>query len=255
MVNKRRVLIVDDEALARDELAAMLRSRHLDIEVIGAVESTARAWELIQVDEAIEGIFLDIDIQTESRRSGLDFAFNLQRLEKKPWIVFVTGYCEHALEAFQSFPINYLLKPIDNASIDRTLDWVRQNFPSIKFQARRLAVHHRLDDASGEKLFCTDYLDFDDILYIQKNNGINTVKIGLTNGEVLDGVNGTIKEWEMHGFFRIHRGKLVNLHHVRREEPRIGENTVYKIVFKNSPVKLAIGPDFLPALRERLKKP
>ncbi|WP_374089389.1 LytR/AlgR family response regulator transcription factor [Methylomicrobium lacus] len=255
MVRNRRVIIVDDEALARDELAAMLHSRHLDIEVIGAVDGTVKAWELVQADDAIEGIFLDIDIQTESRRAGLDFALNLQRLEKKPWIVFVTGYREHAVEAFQSFPVNYLVKPVDNAAIDRTLDWVRRNFPSAKSEAERLAVRHRIDDPSGEKLFCTEYLDPDEVLYVQKNNGVNTVKIGLVSGGELDGIDGTLKEWKMRGFFQIHRRNLINLQHARRLEPRIGENNVYKIVFKNSPVKLDIGPDFLPALRERLKAP
>jgi len=255
MVTKRRVIIVDDEALARDELAAMLHSRHLDIEVIGTVDSSIKAWELIQADDAIEGIFLDIDIQTESRRAGLDFALNLQRLQKKPWIVFVTGYREHAIEAFQSFPVNYLIKPVDNAAIDRTLDWVRKNFPSAKPQSERLAVRHRIDDPSGEKLFCTEYLDPGEVLYVQKNNGINTVKIGLVNGDELDGIDGTLKEWKMRGFFQIHRRNLINLQHARRLEPRIGENNVYKIVFKSSPIKLDIGPDFLPALRERLKGP
>ncbi|MGH8557090.1 MAG: LytR/AlgR family response regulator transcription factor [Methylococcales bacterium] len=129
MVSKHRVIIVEDEALARDELNAMLNSRHLDFEVVGAVENTARAWDLIQSHENIEGLFLDIDIQTESPRAGLDFALNLQRLERKPWIIFVTGYRDHAIEAFQSFPVNYLIKPVDDVSMDRTLDWVRKNFP------------------------------------------------------------------------------------------------------------------------------
>lgn len=250
---RRRVLIVDDEALARDELAAMLRARHLDVDIAGAVESTAKAWELLWNDAAIEGIFLDIDLETEGRRAGLDFAENLRRLAQKPWIVFVTGYPEHALEAFQSFPVNYLLKPLDDAALDRTLDWVRRHFSAAPPPTARIAIHHCLIDGDGEKMFCTDYVALDEILYVQKNNSANTVKVGLANGETLDGVSGTLKEWEALGLFQIHRRNLVNLRHVRREEPRIGENTVYKIVFKNSPVKLDVGPNFLPALRERLK--
>ncbi|MGH8557089.1 MAG: LytTR family transcriptional regulator DNA-binding domain-containing protein [Methylococcales bacterium] len=111
-----------------------------------------------------------------------------------------------------------------------------------------------MDDKAGEKVYCTEYVDPDEIMYIQKNNGANTVKIGLINGEVLDGVNGTLKEWEINGLFQIHRRNLINLRIVRREIPRIGENTVYKIGFKNSPVELDIGPDFLSALRSQLKK-
>jgi two-component system, LytTR family, response regulator LytT len=254
VVDKRCIIIVDDEPLARDELAYLIKSQHLDFEVVDAVDSTAKAWELMQSNSHIEGIFLDIDIQTESKRAGLDFALNLSRLASKPWIIFVTGYQEYAVEAFQSFPINYLIKPVDDALIERSLNWVRNHCPHPISKDKRLAIRHRISDRFGEKAYCTEYVEIDEILYIQKNNGVNTVRIGLVHGEVLDGVNSTLKEWEAFGFFQIHRRNFVNLRHVRRETPRIGENTVYKLVFKDCPIELDIGPDYLLGLHEELNK-
>ena len=249
MVNIHRVLIVDDELPARHYLKALLINHHLDFEVVGAVENTVMAWQMIKDNHDIDGIFLDIDIETESKRAGLDFALNLSRLPQRPWIVFVTGYQEYAVEAFQSFPVNYLLKPFDNTTLEPTLKWIREHV-YVKPKPARIAVRHRINES-----YCTEYISPDEILYIQKNNGVNSVKIGLKQGEVLDGVNSTLKEWIERGFFQIHRRNLVNLAHVRREMPRIGENAVYKIGFKNCTVELDIGPDYLQPLRDILIVP
>ncbi len=254
MVNKRRVIIVVDEPLARDDLTAILKNQHLDFEVVGAIDSTIKAWELIQSDRTIEGIFLDIDIQTENKRAGLDFALNLNRLILKPWIIFVTGYREYAIETFQSFPVNYLVKPVDPFAIERTLDWVRHNRPQPQNKTARLIIRHGIINQYGEKIFCKEYVTRDDILYIQKNNGVNEIKIGLIDGKILDGVSSTLKEWQEQGFFQIHRRNLVNLKHVLWETPRLGENNVYKIQFKDCPKELDIGPDYLTLLHAELNK-
>ena len=246
MVKLHNVLIVDDETLARNYLGALLQKHHPDFKVVGSVESTALAWEAIQQYPDIQGIFLDIDIETESKRAGLDFALNLSRLSRKPWIVFVTGYREYAVEAFQSFPINYLVKPFDSATIDPVLKWIRENFQGST-KSNRIAIRHRMSET-----YCTEYVCLDEIAYIQKNNGINSVNIGLVSGEVLDGVNSTLKDWEDQGFFKVHRRNLVNLGQVRREMPRIGENSVYKIGFKSCSKELEVGPDYLQFLRDGL---
>lgn len=254
MVNHHRVMIVDDEALAREELRSMLHKQHLDFKVVAAVDNTVSAWNALQQHPDIDGLFLDIDIQTESQRAGLDFALNLQRLPSKPWIIFITGYRDYALEAYQSFPVSYLLKPVDDASLERSLNWVRNHCPALaRPVTKRLAIRHRISDAQADSRFCTEYVDRDEIAYIQKNNGVNSVKIGLVGGTVLDGVNATLKEWETQGFFQIHKRNLVNLRQVRRETPRVGENNVYKIALKNCAVELDVGPDFLPALHQALK--
>ena len=102
MVKRHRVIIVDDEPLAREELASILNAQHLDFAVVGTADNTASAWDLIQCQGPIDGLFLDIDIQSENQRAGLDFALKLNRLATKPWLIFVTGYREYAVEAFQS---------------------------------------------------------------------------------------------------------------------------------------------------------
>jgi DNA-binding LytR/AlgR family response regulator len=91
-MKKMRVMIVEDRPLARDELKYLL-SLHPDVEVIAECEDTASAWPLIEAGH-IDGVFLDIDIETEGTRAGLDLAYRIDRLAfpRIPWLVFTTGY-------------------------------------------------------------------------------------------------------------------------------------------------------------------
>ncbi|SJM91196.1 LytR/AlgR family response regulator transcription factor [Crenothrix polyspora] len=114
MVNTWRVVLVDDEPLARLGLRHCLTSRHLDFEIVGEAEGMQQARQLIQQDDRIDGVFLDINIETESERAGLDFSFALNNLPNPPWVVFVTGYEKHAVEAINNIkPVGYLLKPLE----------------------------------------------------------------------------------------------------------------------------------------------
>lgn len=252
-----RVLIVDDEPLACAELTAMLQAHHLDFDIVATVDSPAKALAVLQEQPNIDGIFLDIDLQpvTRNKRAGLDFGQNLRRLGLKLWLIYITGYSEFALEAYSTFPVCYLVKPISDAALEHALNWVRQQHAlSTSAKCKRIAIRHNLTNSAGEKVACTEYVDPQDVLYVQKNNGIASVSVGLVNGEILEGVKGSLLEWEAYDLFRIHRRNLVNLHHIRREAPRIGENPVYKIGFKNCSVELDIGPDYLEALHVALKK-
>lgn len=112
-------LIIDDEALAREELKALL-AEHPDIEVMGecanAIEGLAAIHRLHP-----DVVFLDIQMP---RVSGLEMV-GMIAAEALPQIVFVTAYDEHALKAFEEHAADYLLKPIDPQRLAKTLDWLR----------------------------------------------------------------------------------------------------------------------------------
>lgn len=99
-----RVLIVDDERLARQAIRRLLAA-HPEVEIVGEAES------LDQALVAIEGtkpqlLFLDIEL---GGRDGFEL---LAELEQPPIVVFVTAYAEHAVEAFAVDAVDYLLKPV-----------------------------------------------------------------------------------------------------------------------------------------------
>jgi two-component system LytT family response regulator len=114
------VLIVDDEPLARQELRCLLEDA-ADINVMGecanAVEAVA-AINRLQPDV----VFLDIQMP---RVSGLELLSMLPQ-ERMPHIVFLTAHEEHALKAFEEDAFDYLLKPLEPARLEKTLQRLRR---------------------------------------------------------------------------------------------------------------------------------
>ena len=100
-----RVLIVDDERLARQEMKKMLKE-FVHIDVIGECSNAQEATKKIH-DLRPDLIFLDIQMP------GMNGFEMLEQLEYLPKVVFVTAYDEYALKAFEVNALDYLLKPIE----------------------------------------------------------------------------------------------------------------------------------------------
>jgi two-component system LytT family response regulator len=105
-------LIADDEPLARAHLR-----RQLDAHQVKVIGEAGDAAETLRLTEELKPDLLFLDIRMPGI-SGLDLASALPHLEKPPLVVFVTGYSEHAVGAFERDALDYLLKPI---SADRLL--------------------------------------------------------------------------------------------------------------------------------------
>src|ERR671911_297253 len=114
--NKLRVLIVDDEYPAREELRYLLRS-FPEVEVVGEATQTSEALELIRnIDYDL--CFLDIKMPGGS---GLDLVRELSNVPHSPSVIFITAYPDHAVEAFDLDAVEYLLKPFDESRLARAL--------------------------------------------------------------------------------------------------------------------------------------
>lgn len=108
-----RVMIIDDEKLARSRLRRLL-ARHSDVEVVGEAGDGAEAGEMIRKLRP-DALFLDIKMP---RVSGFDL---LRNLEEVPYVVFTTAYDQFALQAFEENTVDYLLKPVTEEALDRAL--------------------------------------------------------------------------------------------------------------------------------------
>ena len=113
-----KVLIVDDEPLARDELSYLLKQNDL-IDEINEADGINSAREEIENNRP-DLIFLDIQLDDGS---GMAFAKGLKKKENCPYIVFATAYDQYALDAFEADAIDYVLKPFE---ADRINDAVRR---------------------------------------------------------------------------------------------------------------------------------
>lgn len=103
-----RVLIVDDEMLARDELKYLLH-RTKEVDFIEEAESIEEALDKM-MDEKPDLLFLDIQLSDDS---GFDIAKRLKKMKNPPAIIFATAYDQYALQAFEVDAIDYILKPFD----------------------------------------------------------------------------------------------------------------------------------------------
>ncbi len=115
-----RVLLVDDEELARAEIRLLLDAE-ADIEIVGECSNAVEALTAINRLRP-DAVFLDIQMP---RISGLEMVGMIDP-ERMPRIVFLTAYEEYAVRAFEESAFDYLLKPVQEARLARTLDRLRR---------------------------------------------------------------------------------------------------------------------------------
>ena len=104
---KIRVLIIDDEPLARRRIKRMLGGDP-DVEIIGDCASGRQALQMIRESEP-DLVFLDIQMPEMDGFSLLEAVAP----ERLPLVIFVTAYDQYALRAFEFYALDYLLKPFD----------------------------------------------------------------------------------------------------------------------------------------------
>jgi two-component system LytT family response regulator len=109
-----RILIVDDEHLARQAIRRLLTPRN-DTEVVGEADSVATARQAIETTRP-DIVFLDIELG-----SGGDGFKLLESLEKPPVVIFITAYAEYAVDAFAVDAVDYLLKPVEPERLNEAL--------------------------------------------------------------------------------------------------------------------------------------
>ena len=150
-----KVLIVDDEKLALSRLKRILNEEGISNitacnNPIDAIKESTKA----KFDVA----FLDISMPT---MSGLELANTILEMNPNIFIVFQTAFDEYALEAYQAGGLDYLLKPISNESIRKSLEKIEKfmnNSLSPKIETVKKIVAKR-----GSKIYM---IDLDDIYYI-----------------------------------------------------------------------------------------
>ncbi len=114
-----KAYIIDDERPALQELEYLLGG-YPDIEVTRVFEDPLNALGEIEADKP-DVVFLDIDMP---HMNGIELGIKIQALRAGIIIVFVTAYSEYSLEAFNAYPLDYILKPIDEERFRQTIEHV-----------------------------------------------------------------------------------------------------------------------------------
>ncbi len=111
-----KAIVVEDEFLARQELEYYIQT-YSNIEITGSFEDGLDVLRYVQNHE-IDAIFLDINIPS---LDGVLLAHNISKFLRKPYIIFITAYKEHAAEAFEIEAFDYILKPYSESRITSML--------------------------------------------------------------------------------------------------------------------------------------
>lgn len=222
----RRVLVADDEPLARKRVRMMLE-RHADYVVVGECADGDETLAALIADPP-DVLFLDV------KMPGLDGFEVLAAIEEAPRpaaIVFVTAFAESAVAAFDESAVDFLLKPFDAERFDRAVERVGRRLDagltseSLAESAamRRVlqSIHHR---AYAERFLvrAANHLYFvsaSDVEWIDAAANYVRMHIGGRVHYVRETVRGIEGRLEPERFVRVHRSIIVNLDFVQRLEP------------------------------------
>ena len=212
-----KALIVDDEMPARNELIFMLEETGR-AEVIGEAGDVPSAIKLIKSHHA-DVLFLDINMPGYS---GLQLAEVLKSHPKPPAIVFVTAYSNFALKAFDVNAVDYLVKPVEMDRLQIALQKVEKNF-GIKDAPALLQEHGTgmtrvTVNKSGKKHF----LSSAEITYIRAHDDYSYLYTNDAKFLSTTSLTSLLEQLAEHGFFRTHRGYVVNLNRVMSVEAQTG---------------------------------
>jgi len=214
-------VIVDDEQLARDELAYLLKNAD-DVEVVAQGKNGLEAVNLIK-EHSPDLVFLDVQMP------GLDGFGVIQNLREKnvplPHFILATAYDQYAVEAFRWEALDYLLKPIEKDRLMAAVERARKAVTEKSKAAPHIEVTPLKASPQRTKLLVKNnnrnfIVDAQDVVYATIDDGLITVVATNVEGE---SNYRTIEELQSNldpdTFWRVHRSFLVNIHRIKEVIP------------------------------------
>ncbi len=240
-----RILVVDDEALARERLVRLLQRLRPEDELQEAADGdqaieTARAFapDLVLLDVRMPG------------RDGLEVAAELDTLDNPPAIAFCTAYDEYTLQAFKYHAVAYLLKP---ARAEDLAECLRSASRVNRVQLARLREAPAASGDAGERVSSHTHRGFESLplkdvrCFIAEDKYVSAIT---ADNELT--ISDTLKELEERfadRFVRVHRNALVALVHIDRLE-RNNEGG-WQVVLRDCELTPAISRRHLSSVKKR----
>ena len=234
-----RVLVVDDEQLAREELCYQLEQAG-DIEIVG---QAGNGLEAISAVDRLEPDLVFLDIQMPGL-GGFEVARQLsERGDDVPALVFVTAYDQHAIQAFEVNAVDYLLKPVEVARLEQALQRARRRVDAerigpvgplndqleriVKLMAGRQVRREQVALKVGERFML---VQAEEIIYASvADESINIVTgqvSGTSNYRTLDDLQARL---DPEVFWRVHRSHLVNINKIKEIVPWFSRNYILRM--------------------------
>lgn len=231
-----RILIVDDEPLARERIREMLKTE-TNIEFIGEAANGGEAIENIRATKP-DIVFLDIQMPDMNGFRVLELTGE-ELLSRIPAIIFVTAYDQYALRAFEFHALDYLLKPFD-----------RERFGAALRRAQAQIINHRNEAEPARRIMNllekisadNDYLEWltikkderitllrvADVLWIEAQGNYVSLKSTEKSELLRETMDSLESQLDPRIFVRIHRSTIVNINQIK--ELQVWARGEYRVV-------------------------
>ena len=240
-----KILIVDDEKPARDRLARMVG----ELDAHKLVGEAVNGLEALGMAQSLEPDIVLLDIRMPGM-DGIEAARHIAKLDEPPAVIFITAFSDHALEAFETHAVDYLLKPVKQERLQTALD---ATIRPTRAQASRSNVV--LSGLESRQHICARVrgslvlVPIDNIYYFHAEQKYVTVRH--TEGEVLieDALKGLETEFGDR-FHRIHRNALVSLSRLAGMQ---SEDDGHRVTFRDIDDTLEVSRRHLPGVRKIIR--
>ena len=231
-----RIVVVDDEQLAREELCFLLEQIP-GTEVVGQAADGPQAIGII-AEHAPDLVMLDVQMPG---LTGFEVARRLLHQSVDSQLVFVTAYDRHAIEAFDVNAVDYLLKPVEATRLATAVDRVRKRLQSDRSGPPQPGNLDRVLQLLGGRQNRRDQLavkvgdrflliQADEVVHASVEDDVITVVTnslsGTSNYRTLDELQTRL---DPEVFWRVHRSHLVNINKVREIVPWFSRNYILKM--------------------------
>ncbi|RUO26881.1 DNA-binding response regulator [Aliidiomarina minuta] len=223
------VVIADDEPLLRAHLKMMIEETWPEADIVGLAANGEEALALIEAF-APTVVFLDIKMPGTD---GLEVSRTLCDVSNPPYVVFVTAYDQHAVEAFENQAIDYLLKPIEKNRLERTIRRIKKlllnQSPDLDQKAQFSALLSELQKNSqptptasylkwlkASKSHETFVIDIEDVDYFIADNKYTEISAGEQKYLIKTPIATLENELDPDAFWRIHRNCMVRVEQIQR---------------------------------------
>lgn len=245
MTKATHILLVDDEALARNELNYLLTTHREDLEIHEA-SSIKEALNCL-ISQKIDLIFLDMQLQDEQ---GVELLDSLSHLNQKPLVIFATAFDDYAVKAFEVQAQDYLLKPFEDERVAQVLDRAlaelakspRKVSPKPLPSSKRVSLPIQGDDR-------IHVLNFAEMVVLEARQGLVEIH---TPNQVFT-TQKTLKDLESQlpadDFIRTHRSFILNRNHIKEIQPWF--NRTYQVTLTGN-IKVPVSRSYLDDFRHKI---
>lgn len=211
--NIYKCIIVDDEPKAVELLQDSIAELYGNVEVVASYNNWKPALQAMKTQD-YDIVFLDISMP---QKNGMDLLALVPDLKSE--VIFVTAHSEHAIDAFNFGATGYVLKPINDTLLYKTINKAIERINHKRAAVSGVTIqpsHNNKIGIPSQK--GVDYIDVNDILYLESINRYTSVV--LTNDKLLSSYSiGKYRPMlDGFSFCQVHRSFIVNLKHVKRYE-------------------------------------